>query len=67
MISYTFIKDFLDLTIGLGMSPEVKEKLHEEFYEELHEEILSDWNRIYINKIMEKVEIFNKKQSWDDI
>jgi hypothetical protein len=67
MINYIDIKGFLDRQIGLGLSPEVKEKLHEEFYEELYEEILSDWTRIYIHKIMEKIEIFNKKQSWDDI
>jgi hypothetical protein len=67
MINYLDIKGFLDLTIGYGLSPEEKEKLHEEFYEELYDEILSDWHKIYIHKINEKVEIFKKKRSWDDI
>ena len=67
MINYVDIKGFLDRQIGFEVSPEVKEKLHEEFYDELYEEILSDWQRIYIHKITEKIEIFYKKQSWDDI
>ena len=67
MIKYLDIKGFLNVHLGVGLSPDDKDKIHEEFYEELYDEILTEFNSKYIDKCYEKLEIFNKKKSWDDI
>ena len=68
MISREALDLFLDDTLEVSGLDRVGIKvIKDRIRHELYEEVLRDWTRIYVEKVLEKVEAYNNTSAWDNI